>query len=229
MVPVVRLGPTDYVTALEIQQRLHSRVANGELPAVLLLLNHPHVYTIGRRGNPEDIHLSPKKLTELGVEIHQAGRGGEVTYHGPGQIVAYPIINLKQLGIGPMLYIRGLEQILINTLAEFGIPAESEGHPTGVWAGGAKIAAIGVRVSRGVTTHGFALNVAPDLNYFDHIVPCGMPECRITSITAETGPVEIDKVTSSLIKHFRQHFGFKIKQSSLADVDSQTVVSATNI
>ena len=229
MVPVVRLGLTDYVTALGIQQRLHSRVANGELPAVLLLLNHPHVYTIGRRGNPEDIHLSPKKLTELGVEIHRAGRGGEVTYHGPGQIVAYPIINLKQLGIGPMLYIRGLEQILINALSEFGIPAESEGHPTGVWAGGAKIAAIGVRVSRGVTTHGFALNVSPDLNYFDHIVPCGMPECRITSITAEIGPVKLDKVTTSLIKHFRQHFGFKIEQSSLADVDSQAVVSATNI
>jgi lipoate-protein ligase B len=161
------------------------------MPSTLLLLEHPHVYTLGRRGSDVDILIGPETRAELGVEVEHVDRGGEVTYHGPGQLVGYPIINLKEWGGGPLKYVRALESMLIATLAELGIVAESEDRPTGVWIGNAKIAAIGVRVSRGVTTHGFALNVDPDLSYFDHIVPCGDPEAQVTSV-ADQGQADVD-------------------------------------
>ena len=185
---MVSLEVVEYETAWGIQKRTHQRVVAGELPNVLLLLEHPHVYTLGRRGAEDDILVSPERLVELGAEVHHIDRGGEVTYHGPGQLVGYPIINLRRWNGGALKYVRTLERVLIDTMQEFGIHAESEDRPTGVWVGEAKIAAIGVRISRGVTMHGFALNVDPDLTYFDHIVPCGMRDTRVTSPSRSTLP-----------------------------------------
>ena len=146
---MVALGSVKYETAWDIQKKLHQRVLAGELPNVLLLLEHPHVYTLGRRGTADDVLVSPERLTELGAEVHYIDRGGEVTYHGPGQLVGYPIINLRAWKGGPLKYVRTLERVLIETLSAFGVHAESEDRPTGVWVGDAKIAAIGVKISRG--------------------------------------------------------------------------------
>ena len=181
----VWLGRLDYAKALDIQNSLHSRVASGELPHILLLLEHFHTYTLGRRGKDADVLISPDELAKLRVSVYHTDRGGEVTYHGPGQLVGYPIFDLRSWGGGPVKYVRRLEQMIISTLQGFDISAESEGHPTGVWVAAAKIAAIGVKVSRGVTTHGFALNVDPDLSYFDHIISCGIPNAKTTSVAAE--------------------------------------------
>ncbi len=209
------LGLVSYREAWDIQLRLLGDVAEGRRPDTLLLLEHPHVYTLGRRGRKDDILIDATSLQALGVEVHHTDRGGEVTYHGPGQLVGYPILNLRRWGGGPLKYVRSLERTLIQTLAGFGIRAESEGHPTGVWVEDRKIAAIGVKVSRRVTTHGFALNVCADLSYFDHIVPCGMPDSYVTSLSRELGrPVEIDEVTPVLVEQFGAVFGLQMIQSA---------------
>ena len=206
-----RLGPVGYADAIDLQRALHSRVADGEMDGALLLLEHPHVYTLGRRGTTDDILATTDALSTLGVDVHHVDRGGEVTYHGPGQLVGYPIVDLRRLGMRPLEYVRSLERLLIDTLSGFGIPAEAEGHPTGVWTDGAKIGAIGVRVSRSVTTHGFALNVSPDLGYFDHIVPCGMRDCRVTSMACEGASPDVDEVASKLAGHFERVFDVRLE------------------
>ena len=179
------LGSVSYSQALELQQHLHAEVAAGDRPDTLILLEHPHVYTLGRRGIVDDILASDDELKRLGIEVHHTDRGGEVTYHGPGQLVGYPIINLRRWGGGPLKYVRSLESTIIAALSEFDIQSQSEGHPTGVWVEDRKIAAIGVKVGRRVTTHGFAINVSADLSYFNRIVPCGMPGIQITSMSRE--------------------------------------------
>ena len=206
-----RLGPIGYGPALDLQRELHSRVADGEMDGGLLLLEHSHVYTLGRRGTLDDILAPAERLSSLGVEMHHADRGGEVTYHGPGQLVGYPIVDLRRLRMRPLEYVRSLERLLIETLSDFGIVAEAEGHPTGVWTGGAKIAAIGVRVSRGVTTHGFALNVSPDLDYFEHIIPCGIEDCRVTSMESEGVSAEVADVASGAARHFERIFNIRLE------------------
>ena len=205
------LGLVSYPEAWDIQLRMHKEVAEGRRPDTLLLLEHPHVYTLGRRGRERDILIDAPALQKLGVEVHHTDRGGEVTYHGPGQLVGYPILNLRRWGGGPLKYVRALERALIETLARFGTRAESEGRPTGVWVDDRKIAAIGVKVSRRVTTHGFALNVCPDLSYFNHIVPCGMPQSRPTSLTRELSRnVSVTEVTPVLVERFSDVFGLHV-------------------
>ena len=143
-------------------------------------------------------------------------RGGEVTYHGPGQLVGYPIVNLREWGGGPLRFVRALEEVLVATLAEFEIGAETDQRPTGVWVGDSKIAAIGVKVSRGVTTHGFALNVSPDLSYFEHIVPCGMPGLRVTSMSSlQPDVADVQRVIPVLASHFGQVLGCSMEWSTL--------------
>lgn len=214
-VRVQRLGTVDYTEAWEFQKRLHVQVVSGESMSTLLLLEHPHVYTLGRRGKAEDVLVSPEKLIELGAEVHYIDRGGEATYHGPGQLVGYPIINLSEWKGGARKYVRALEDTLIATLAEFDIEAESEGRPTGVWVGDAKIAAIGVRISRKTTMHGFALNVDPDLLYFDHIVSCGLPGSRVTSMSHELDrPISASDVMSVLTRMFGEVFGVEVQEAS---------------
>ena len=204
----VFLGRIDYLRALELQRSVHERVVSGQLPNVLLLLEHPHVYTLGRRGKLSDILASAAELQRLGVEVHHIDRGGEVTYHGPGQLVGYPIVSIRQWGGGPLRYVRMLEEVLVATAADFGLRAERGERPTGVWVGDAKLAAIGVKISRGVTTHGLALNVDPDLSYFDRIVPCGMPGLRVTSMSRlASRPLSVERVAQVLATRFSEIFG----------------------
>jgi len=178
------LGTADYAETLALQRELVTRVSERSEPETLLLLEHPHVYTLGRRGKHEDILADPAELAELGVEVHETDRGGEVTYHGPGQLVGYPIVDLRPLG-GPLKFVCALQEAVVTALSVFGVPASCADKPTGIWVGDAKIGAIGLRVSRGISSHGFAVNVDPDLSYFDRIVPCGMPGVEVTSVRRE--------------------------------------------
>jgi len=210
---VLRLGLVGYQPALDLQRRVHQQVADGARPDTLLLLEHPHVYTLGRRGASEDILVDTDHLAELGAEVHHTDRGGQATYHGPGQLVGYPILDLRRRGGGPLSYVRALEETIISTLAQLGVAAGGEQRPTGVWVGDAKIAAIGVKISRGVSLHGFALNVDPDLSYFEHIVPCGVPDARVTSMSDELGrTVSVDQVASALTRQFGRVFGMEMVQ-----------------
>ena len=223
----IPLGLLDYQAAYDLQRRLHAQVVAGELPDLLLLLEHPHVYTLGRRGQQSHILAPDDMLTQLGVETHFTDRGGETTYHGPGQLVGYPIVNLRRWGGGVRKYVETLEQVLIGTLSEFGITAHSEGKPTGVWVEDAKIAAIGVRVSRSVTMHGFALNVCPDLSFFDHIVPCGMPGARVTSMAQELGQeIAVSDVIPAISQAFGCKFGIDVESSSVDALESTVVTQS---
>lgn len=224
---VLSLGRVDYLRAWELQRYLQQQVAAGLLPNLLLLLEHPHVYTLGRRGKVSDILAGPGKLTELGVQVHSIDRGGEVTYHGPGQLVGYPIVDLRQWAGGVLKYVQTLEETLISTLAEFGIQGESADRPTGVWVGDAKITAVGVRVSRGVTMHGFALNVNPDLSYFDHIVPCGDPDALVTSIAAQgIAGVDVASVVPIVARRFGEALGRPVEWVTAEDMEDRMAASA---
>ena len=223
----IPLGLLDYQAAYDLQRGLHAQVVAGELPDLLLLLEHPHVYTLGRRGQQSHILAPDDMLTQLGVETHFTDRGGETTYHGPGQLVGYPLVNLRRWGGGVRKYVETLEQVLIRTLSEFGITAYSEDKPTGVWVGDAKIAAIGVRVSRSVTMHGFALNVSPDLSFFDYIVPCGMPDAHVTSMAQELGQeIAVSDVMPAVTKAFGSKFGIDVEWSSVDALDSTIVAQS---
>ena len=191
---VQRLGTVPYGDAWVLQTALHERRCRGDIGDTLLLLEHPHVYTIGRRGSATDVLWDAETLRSRGVDVVETDRGGQVTYHGPGQLVGYPIVDL-----GPrndlVGHVRKLEDVLIGTLGHFGLKAARDEGNTGVWVAGAKIAAIGVRVTRGVTKHGFALNVAPDLRYFAGIVPCGIFDKGVTSMAHEMDEApSIDRV-----------------------------------
>lgn len=211
-------GRIDYLRAWRLQRELHARVVEGALPNLLLLLEHPHVYTLGRRASTSDILVDSETLSELGVEVHHVDRGGEVTYHGPGQLVGYPIVDLRSWGGGPLRYVRALEKVIVATVAELGVAAHTGERPTGVWVGDSKIAAIGVKVSRGVTMHGFALNVDPDLSLFDHIVPCGTPGGQVTSLRSERpGVADVSSVIPVLARQFGGVFNWAMEWRSLRD------------
>jgi lipoyl(octanoyl) transferase len=190
---VQRLGVVDYADALELQRGLVEDRRAGRIGDTLLLLEHPPVITLGvkTRGRVTNIVATPETLASEGVTVHETGRGGDVTYHGPGQLVGYPILDLRPDRCDVHRYVRDLEQALILALAAFGIAGTRVKGLTGVWVGEdgreAKVAAIGVRISRWITSHGFALNVAPDLHHFDLIVPCGIADRGVTSISRLLG------------------------------------------
>ncbi len=208
---LLRPGRLGYQDAWQLQQRIAASVRNGG-DATLILLEHPPTYTLGVRGKTEHLLLSEEAFLSRGAEVHRTDRGGDVTYHGPGQLVGYPIINIRPYGEGPSWYVRTLEAALIGVLAQFGIEASRSERNHGVWVGDAKIAAIGVRVSRGVTTHGFALNVSTDLSYFQHIIPCGLADAGVTSMQHLTGEViEMRKVEDEVAQAFANQFGFAIE------------------
>lgn len=205
---VTRLGLVEYARALDLQAGLVRRRAAGEIPDQLLLLEHPHVVTLGSSAHRDHVLASDAQLRERGIELFEAGRGGDVTYHGPGQLVGYPILRLGPERRDLHRYLRDLEEVLIRALAVFGVPAERAESLTGVWTGGRKIAAIGIRVSSGwVTSHGFALNVDPDLDYFANIVPCGIRGREVTSLAECTGgPVPMAAVEDAVVSAFAQVF-----------------------
>lgn len=194
---VVDAGTVSYGIALGWQNDLHRRRVAGEVGDVVLLLEHPHVYTLGRRFSSEHLLLDRAALASRGIEVFEADRGGSITYHGPGQLVGYPIVALADPATSPergwskgpdaIAYLRALEETLIRAVGSFGIDAGRREGLTGVWVGEDKLASIGVNVSRGVTKHGFALNVNPDLSFFAGMVPCGIQAVRLTSLQALLG------------------------------------------
>lgn len=210
---VYRLGTMEYRRAWDLQVRLARAVHAGERANALLLLEHPPVYSRGRLGRPDQILLTADELAQRGIQAVETDRGGQVTYHGPGQLVAYPVVDLRGWG-GPLKYVRTLEQIIIKTLADFEISAGTVEKMTGVWVGDAKIAAIGVKISRGVAYHGFALNVNTDLSYFDYIIPCGICDRSVTSMAQLLGePADPEMVQYSLVYHFGQGMGFRMVEA----------------
>lgn len=206
---VHRLGRVGYREALELQGRIMEARQERRIPDTLLLLEHPHTLTFGSRQRPEHLLVSPEELAHRGVGLYPTRRGGDITYHGPGQIVGYPIVELKLPGRGVHWYVRGLEEVLIRTLASYGIEGERSPGQTGVWVGREKIAAIGVEVKRWVTRHGFALNVTTDLTYFDLIVPCGIPDKGVTSMERLSGraPDQVE-VEDEILRRFVEVFGY---------------------
>jgi lipoyl(octanoyl) transferase len=202
------LGEVSYGESLKLQDELVERRRGGEIPDQLLLLEHPHVITRGSSTRHEHLLHPPDVLRARGVEVFDSGRGGDVTYHGPGQLVGYPILDLKPDRKDLHAYLRDLETVLIRTLATFGIDAGREEGLTGVWVPEGKVAAIGVRVSSGwITSHGFALNVNTDLSRFSSIVPCGIQDRSVTSMSRILErPVAVDDVVSPVVDAFGDVF-----------------------
>ena len=206
------LGSIPYADALALQADLVVRRRTGDVPDQLLLLQHPHVITLGTGSSRSHVLADESRRRELGVDLVEVSRGGDVTFHGPGQLVGYPILDLKPDRQDVHRYLRDLEAVLIQTLSELGIRGEPLPDLTGVWVEGRKIAAIGVRVSSGwITSHGFALNVSNDLSYFETIVPCGIRNVSVTSVSEELGQqVRVTDLLGIVSKAFSEIFGCSI-------------------
>ncbi|OGP77826.1 MAG: lipoyl(octanoyl) transferase [Deltaproteobacteria bacterium RBG_16_49_23] len=204
---IIDLGLMDYKKALDLQRRLWSMRVEGRIPDLLLLLEHPHVITLGRRGNRSHLLTSPDVLEAMKVPLFHVERGGDVTYHGPGQLVVYPILNLKDYGYRLIRYVDQLEEVSLSVLRDFGIEGRRDSSNRGIWAEGDKIASIGVAIKRWVSFHGIALNYATDLKYFELINPCGLEEVKITSMEKILGEkVPKDRLTERVGFHFKQIF-----------------------
>lgn len=215
-VDVRRLGRVPYGEALELQNTLAEERRHNRIGDVLLLLGHPHVLTLGARGDGGRAHIlaTPARLSELGVSVFETGRGGDVTYHGPGQLVGYPIIDLKPDRCDVHKYVRDIEEVIIRTIADYGIQAGRIKGLTGVWVGHEKIAAIGIRISRWITSHGFAFNLSTDLDFFRLIVPCGISDRGVTSLEKLLGrPVAFEEVEDCLAGHFCDVFGYIVSEA----------------
>ena len=202
---VRRLGVVPYGEALAMQRTLVEERKAGRVPDLLFLLQHPAVITLGVRGDGgrSNIVTPSERLTELGIDVFEAGRGGDVTYHGPGQIVGYPIIDLKPDRCDVHVYVRDIEEVMIRVCADYGVSAGRVPGLTGAWIGPEKIGAIGVRISRWVTSHGFAFNVSTPLDHFALIVPCGIADRGVTSLERATGrDISLADVEEAVIRHF---------------------------
>jgi len=202
------LGRLDYDAATRLQLSVRDALRRGEGPERLLLLEHPPVFTLGRNATTGGVIWNAGELAERGVAVHETDRGGQVTYHGPGQLVGYPILDLNPDRRDLRRYVRDLQETLVLTLGDFGVVAEAgEGERIGVWTAGRKIASIGIHLSRWITTHGFALNVDPDLGHFGGIVACGMPDVRMTSIALERGAAPaLREVAERYVVRFSERF-----------------------
>jgi lipoyl(octanoyl) transferase len=205
------LGRIGYAEALAIQKDFETKRKAGVIPDQLLIVEHPHVITMGRNGHLENLLASDDVLSRAGISFHHTDRGGDVTYHGPGQIVGYPIFDLREWKRDVVAYVRVVEQVIIDTLEQFGIEAGRVTGATGVWVDGKKVAAIGVHLSRWVTSHGFALNHATDLSYFQYIVPCGLT-MPVTSMRELGSKASRGEVTAALARHFAEQFNLAIHQ-----------------
>lgn len=202
---VRRLGLVRYAEALAMQRALVEERRADRVPDLLLLLEHPPVITLGVRthGGRANILATAERLAELGVELHETGRGGDVTYHGPGQVVGYPILDLRPDRCDVHRYVRDIEEVMIRVCADYGVVAGRTPGLTGTWVGAEKIGAIGVRISRWITSHGFAYNVSTNLEHFELIVPCGIADRGVTSIEHATGrPVAVPEVEDAVVRHF---------------------------
>lgn len=212
---VRRLGLVPYADGLELQRHLVEERKAGRIPDTLLLLQHPHVLTVGvKKDGRSHILATPDRLASLGVEVFETGRGGDVTYHGPGQLVGYPIIDLNPDRRDVHRYVRDLEEVMIRVCADYGLEAGRSQGFSGTWIADEKIGAIGVRISRWITSHGFAFNVTTDVNFFNLIVPCGIADRGVTSLQAQLGRVPpMTEVEDRLIGHFSAVFGRAVSLS----------------
>ena len=228
-IEIRELGSKDYKETWDYQQEIFKGIidqkiknrreeTNLETPNYFLFVEHPHVYTLGKSGDISNLLITEEKLAEIGATYYKINRGGDITYHGPGQIVGYPILDLENFFTDIHKYLRLLEEMIIRTLAEYGLKGERSKGETGVWFDvgtpfARKICAFGVHASRWVTMHGFALNVNTNLGYFDHMIPCGIKGKSVTSLNVELGVKEIpiQEVKEKLIKHFSELFEAELK------------------
>jgi lipoyl(octanoyl) transferase len=204
-----RPGLVAYLDALMLQRALVEDRRAGRIPDTLLLLQHPPVITLGVKGDGgrSNVVADPARLSRLGIEVSETGRGGDVTYHGPGQVVGYPILDLRPDRCDVHRYVRDLEEVMIRVCGEFGLAADRIAGLTGTWIDGEKIGAIGIRISRWITSHGFAFNVGTNLEHFNLIVPCGIADRGVTSLDRATGQtIPIDVVEDALARHFCRVF-----------------------
>jgi lipoyl(octanoyl) transferase len=214
------LGSTPYRAAWDLQAELVSAVRDGQAPATLLLLEHPHVFTMGKAAQPDHLLWDEAEQARREVDVIWSDRGGEATYHGPGQLVGYPILDLAPLGLTIPQYLEKLELSLIDYLHDLGIESQ-RGEPglTGVWSGGEKVAAIGIKLNRSIVSHGFALNLTTDLDFFDGIIPCGHADKRPTSIEAITGrKIESAAAARAYADHFSRRLGVVLEWDSAQKV-----------
>jgi lipoyl(octanoyl) transferase len=230
---IVDVGLIGYAEAWELQKCLVAARKTGAMEDVLLLCEHPHVITLGRNGKREHLLASELVLRQKGVEFHASDRGGDITYHGPGQLVGYPILNLSAIRKDVVWYVRMLEEVMIRATAEFGISAERVTGNTGIWVRGKsdsnvpsvteeKLGAIGVHISRWVTSHGFAYNLTTDLRYFDLIVPCGITGCKATSLEKILGrSLTRKEVVQPVVRNFGDVFGLEMRETSRDDLLAQ--------
>jgi lipoyl(octanoyl) transferase len=227
---IVDLGLIGYAEAWELQKRLVAARKTGAMEDVLLLCEHPHVITLGRNGKREHLLASEQVLQQKGVQFHTSDRGGDITYHGPGQLVGYPVLNLGAIRKDVVWYVRMLEEAMLRATAEFGISAERVTGKTGIWVRGTtgsnstgvteeKLGAIGVHISRWVTSHGFAYNVSTDLRYFDLIVPCGISGRKATSLEKILErAVTRKEVVQPVVRNFGKVFGLEMRETSRDDL-----------
>jgi lipoate-protein ligase B len=216
---IIDLGVVDYQKAWDLQHQLWSRRAEEELPDLLLILEHPHVITLGRGGNRSHLIASSEVLGALEIPIFHVERGGDVTYHGPGQIVVYPILNLKEYGYRIVRYVDQLEEVILYVLRDFGIEGEKDHSNRGVWANGNKIASIGVAIKRWVSFHGFALNYETDLKYFDLMDPCGLVGEKMTSMAnILKKKISRKEVAERIIFHFKEVFKKEWEEKDLEEL-----------
>jgi lipoyl(octanoyl) transferase len=214
-------GLVDYAAALEIQRERVAQRKAGTIPDTLILLEHPHVYTFGRNAREENMLVTGEFLASRGAQIFRTDRGGDVTYHGPGQLVGYPILDLTQHRRDISWYMRSIEEVSLRTARDFGVEATRSEGCTGVWVGKDKLTAMGVHLSRWVTSHGFAMNVNADLRYFEWIVPCGLKNKGVTSLEKLLGrTVPMEEVRECAVKHFTEVFHVEIAERHGSTVQS---------
>jgi len=208
----------DYNQAWDLQKEIFDLRRRNEINDTFFLLEHPHTYTLGKVAEKENLISTNEQLKELRINVYEIDRGGDITYHGPGQIVGYPIIKLSDWKEDTHEYLRALEEVIIKTCAEYGLSTNRNPKYTGVWLEERKIAAIGIKVSRWITMHGFAFNVNTDLSYFGGIIPCGIRDKDVTSLQRELGKeIDINEVKEKLVKNFQKVFGytnFNVKEKS---------------
>jgi len=218
---ILNLDIVPYEKAFELQKRLVQMRSQDVINDILILLEHPPVFTVTRKATLDNILASPDELKEKGISVCKTNRGGDITYHGPGQLVGYPIMDLKDYGKDLHKYIRTIEEMIISVLMDYGISAHRDKIHPGVWVGNEKIAAIGIAVkSSWITMHGFALNINPDLNHYALIVPCGISDRGVTSLSKLLGkPISQKEVRQKLIQHYQDVFNVNTKNISLEDIN----------
>lgn len=205
------LGLIDYKEAWDLQKKIFDMRVNNELPDIFLQLEHPHTYTLGKVADKNNLIGSQKYLDDNKISVYEIDRGGDITYHGPGQIVGYPIISLTDWQMDTHKYLRGLEEVIIRTLKYYGVEGTRNPKYTGVWIEDRKIAAIGIKVSRWITMHGFAFNINSDLSFFSGIIPCGIIDKAVTSLQQETSKSHnIQEVKELLLINFNEFFGYSL-------------------